>query len=487
MTSPHLAHEALVPVGAETSEDFGEKCGVFGVFAPDTNVALSTYDGLLTLKHRGQDASGQVVATDDGALHLYKQLGNVKEVFENGTALPEVLPTVGRLAIGHNRYGTMMKVPADMRWHAAQPILGEAAQFAGAYNGDVSNIHDVMTEHGFRRDEYISDTEGVMKLVDLYMAAQETPDIMGALEQVLPRLSGAFSAVFTDGQRLIGARDRNGFRPFVYGQTAEGGHVLASEVRALHEVRADFVREIRPGEIVAIDENGLQSSEFAASSPTPCFYEFAYFSKEDNILDGQKVGDVRWRFGRELAAEHPVLDADMVVGVPNSGIVAAEAYAKTLNLPYEQVILKHHKSNLRSFLANTQTERESIAANKFEYETEVIAGKKMVVIDDSVIRGTVSRILIEQLRAAGAAEVHVRVPAPEYRYSCHYGMDTGRPEELLATNRTLDEMRDFIGADSLEFLSPAGVTRAAALPFGKMCLACATGEYPSALSVNLIK
>lgn len=474
-------------MGTETSEDFGEKCGVFGVFAPDTNVALSTYEGLVTLKHRGQDASGQVVATDDGGLHLYKQLGNVKEVFENGTNLPDVLPVIGRLAIGHNRYGTMARVPSDMRWHAAQPIMGEVANFAGAYNGDVSNIHEEMALHGFDKSEYISDTEGVMKLVDMYMASQEEPDLASALGQVLPRLKGAFSAVFTDGKRLIGARDPNGFRPFVYGQTAEGGHVLASEVRALHEVRADFIREIQPGELVVIDEVGLRSANFAPATPTPCFYEYAYFSKEDNVLLGQKVGDVRWRFGRELAIEHPVEGVDMVVGVPNSGIVAAEAYAKTLNIPYEQVILKHSKSNLRSFLANTQVERESIAANKFEYEAEVIDGKKLVVIDDSVIRGTVSRVLIEQLRAAGASEIHVRVPAPEYRYSCHYGMDTGRPEELLATGRTLEEMRDFIGADSLEFLSPKGVTRAAALPFGKMCLACATGDYPSSVPVNLLK
>lgn len=473
-------------MGPEVSHDFGEKCGVFGVYAPGTNVALTTYDGLVTLKHRGQDASGQVVATEDGSLHEYKQLGNVKEVFEDGNALPRVLPVLGNLAIGHNRYGTMTRVPVEMRLHAAQPIQGEMHRFAGAYNGDVSNIHDVMARHGFDRSEYVSDTEGVMKLVDEYMSRDEQADIITALHGVLPQLEGAFSGVFTDGKSLIGARDPNGFRPFVYGTTAEGGHVIASEVRALREAKAGFVQEIAPGSMMIIDEQGVRTERFAPEASTPCSYEYFYFSKEDNIFHNKRVGDVRWQFGQELALEHPI-EADLVVGVPNSGIMAAEAYAKALDLVYEQVIVKHKDSTLRSFLANTQGERESIAAGKFVLDKELIEGKSLVVIDDSVIRGTVSRILIEQLRVAGAAEVHVRVPAPEYRFSCHYGMDTGRPEELLATGRTHDEMREFIGADSLEFLSPEGVRRAAGRKVGGMCMACATGDYPTSVPVTLLK
>lgn len=473
-------------MGPEISDDFGEKCGVFGVFAPDTNVALTTYEGLVKLKHRGQDASGQVVATEDGSLHGFKQLGNVKEVFENGEALSRVLPTLGRLAIGHNRYGTMARVPVEMRLHAAQPIQGEMNTFAGAYNGDVSNIHDLMANHGFDRSEYVSDTEGVMKLVDEYMSRDEASDLVTALHQVMPQLEGAFSAVFTDGQRLVGVRDPNGFRPFVYGATEDGRHVIASEVRALREAKAAFGGEIAPGTMMIIDEHGTKTERFAADKSTPCSYEYFYFSKEDNIFHDKRVGDVRWQFGQELALEHPK-EADLVVGVPNSGVIAAEAYAKTLDMPYEQVIVKHKDSTERSFLANSQAKREAIAAGKFVLDSEVIDGKSLVVIDDSVIRGTVSRILIEQLRAAGAAEVHVRVPAPEYRFSCHYGMDTGRPEELLATGRTLDEMREFIGADSLAFLSPEGVRRAAGRKVGGMCMACATGDYPTAVSVTLLK
>ncbi len=485
MASASLSQEALVPMGPEISEDFGEKCGVFGVFEPGTNVALTTYEGLVMLKHRGQDASGQVVVTDDGELHLYKQLGNVIEVFDEGRKLPEVLPLVGRLAIGHNRYGTMKSVPIEQRWHAAQPIMGKEDRFAGAYNGDVANIHEVMNRHGFKAGSYVSDTEAVMKLVDLYLGKGPNADLIYSLRSVLPHLEGAFSGVFTDGKRLIGARDPNGFRPFVYGKTPSGGHVMASEIRALREAGASYEREISPGEMLIIDENGAHSERFAEATPTPCSYEYFYFSKEDNILDGQKVGDVRWRFGEELAREHPI-QADLVVGVPNSGIIAAEAYAKTLGLDYSQVITERPKSK-RSFLGNTQAERELIAENKFDYYYELINGKIVVVVDDSVIRGTVSRVNIKHLFEAGAAEVHVRVPSPEYKHPCKYGMDTGRVEELLATGRSLEEMREYIGADSLEFLSPEGVSRATQRAAGKMCLACATGDYPTKVFIDLLK
>lgn len=486
MLKPALSQEALLPVGPEIAEDFGEKCGVFGVYEPGTNVALTTYEGLVKLKHRGQDASGQAVADLDGDLHLFKDLGKVTDVFEEGNKLPQVLPVLGRLAIGHNRYGTMNKVPLEQRWNAAQPIMIGDGRFAGAYNGDVSNITDVMRRHEYRDDSYVSDTEAVMKLIDLYIGTGPTGNIVDSLRAVLPQLEGAFCGVFTDGQRLIGARDPNGFRPFVYGTTASGGHVLASEIRALRQVGASFEQEVQPGSMIVIDDNGVSFEQFAKPTPTPCSYEYFYFSKEDNILDGQVVGDVRYRFGQELAMEHPV-EADLVVGVPNSGITSAEAYAKATGLMYEQLIAKNPKSDLRSFLANNQAERQTIAEGKFVIDSLLVDGKSIVVVDDSVIRGTVSKALVQMLRQAGAAEVHVRVPAPIYKYSCHYGMDTGRPEELLASGRNLQEMRNFIGADSLEFLSTDGVLRATRRAVGKLCMACSTGEYPTNIAVNLIK
>ncbi len=470
-------------------ENFGEECGVFGVFEPGTNVAETTYRGLVTLKHRGQDASGQVVVNEFGDLHLHKDLGSVIDVFDEGVALPFVLPTLGRLAIGHNRYGTMNKVDIKKRWHAAQPILIEenGFRFAGAYNGDVANIHEVMKQHDIEPDAYVSDTEAVMQLLDSYMVVHEQPDLVLALQDVLPQLQGAFSGVFTDGERLIAARDVNGFRPFVYGKTPTGGHVVASEVRALEEVGAVFTNEIEPGTIMAIDNDGVDIISYSEATHTPCSYEYFYFSKEDNIFHEQNVGDVRWRLGQELAKEHPVEDVDLVVGVPNSGIVSAEAYAKTLGLSYEQVILKNKnkQSDMRTFIANNQNEREAIARAKFYIEEDVVLGKSVAIIDDSVIRGTVTRAVIEMLRVAGAAKVHVRVPAPPYKNPCYYGMDTGRVEELLTRGRTHDEMVSFIGADSLEFLSPDGVHRAAQRQLGSLCVGCSTGVYPTDIPVSI--
>lgn len=487
MSNTSLSHEELLPDLQGSFEDFGEKCGVFAVFEPDSNVALTTYNGLYALKHRGQDAAGQVVGDEYGELFIYKDLGSVQDVFKDGEALPLLLPSIGRMAIGHNRYGTMARVPTQERWHAAQPIKGQKNNFAGAYNGDVSNIRRIMSQHEFSTDSYVSDTEGVIKLIDLYMSRSQEPTLINALHQVLPQLEGAYSGVFTDGKRIVGVRDPNGFRPFVYGQTATGGHVLASEVRALDESGAEFKYEVAPGTMIIIDEKGVHTERFAKDCSTPCMYEYFYFSKEDNIFHNQKVGDVKSRFGEELAREHPI-DADLVVGVPNSGITAAEAYAKALNLPYIQAVTKNknRESDLRSFLANNQNEREAIALAKFLIDGIEVKDKSIVVVDDSVIRGTVSRVLIQMLREAGATSVHVRVPAPIYKYSCYYGMDTGRAEELLATSRNLSEMCETIGADSLEFLSPAGVVKAVQRPMGKICIACATGEYPTEVPVTLL-
>lgn len=481
MTVPSNSHEGALPLGAETLADFGEKCAVFGVYHPNTDVAETTYQGLVMLKHRGQDASGIAVAGKDG-ISLYKDLGSVKDVFELGHKLKEVLPSIGRIAIGHNRYGTQKKLMQELRLRAAQPIRGKG--FVAAINGDISNIHPVMQNHGFGREDYVSDTDGAVKLLSSYIGTPGIPSLRPALRSVLPQLEGAFSAIFTDGENLIGARDRHGFRPYVYGRTAMGGHILSSEVRGLHGVGAEFEREIDPGEIVTINERGVFSEAFAEENTKLCMYEDIYFSKEENIFHGQKVGDVRNRLGQELANEHPMM-ADIVVGVPNSGITAAKAYAEALNLKYAQVIEKNanKEADLRSFLANCQDEREAIARAKVVIDRLGVEGKSVLVVDDSVIRGTVSKVVIQMIREAGATEVHVRVPAPMYKFACHYGMDTGRPEELLATNRTPDEMRDFIGADSLEFLSLAGVGRARRRNISSICGACATGEYPTEVSL----
>jgi amidophosphoribosyltransferase len=479
-------------------EGYGDKCGVFAVYAPGENVAEMAYKGLYAIKNRGQDAAGIDVVSEAGFIHDHKDLGRVDAVFHGGESLPVHFPEVGRLATGHVRYGTMNKLEAAKRIHAAQPLDKDGQSLdgtpfiiSGLYNGDVTNIGQVANAHDIDFAGFVSDSEGVMSLLQKYMSEQQHPDLVRALEWLLPQLEGAFSAIFTDGDDLLAARDGNGFRPFVYGKTTTESQVIASEVHALSAVQAEFNGEIEPGTICKVDEGGVKVlSRFSEAEVSPCAYEYIYFSKEDNIFHGRNIGAVREQLGLQLAKEHPYTDVDLWVGVPNSGITSAQAYADALKIPYEQVITINPEftSEKRSFIGNNQTEREAITRAKQLVDEDKVRGKRIGVSDDSIIRGTVKRALIEMLREAGATEVHVRIPSPVYEYSCKYGMDTGRREELLKYNRTLEEMRQYIGADSLEYLSPEGtrlaITGAIA---GKLCLACATGDYPTEVPVSITK
>lgn len=459
-----------------------EECGVFGVYAPGQALAELTYAGLVGLKHRGQDAAGIVVADADGSLHIHKDVGNVKEVFDEGRSLHSVLPPLGRLAIGHDRYGTMVKVSSKQR--AAQPMMGRDGDTALACNGEFANIESLLSDHGLDRANYVTDTEAAVGLIDLYRDHEPGRNMVAALRKVLTKLRGAYSLLITDGDQLAAARDPQGFRPFVRGELIDGGQVLASEVRALNAVGAAFTEEIEPGQIMVIDETGIRQEQFAAPSEKACMYEYFYFSKPDNIFHGQRVGDVRRRFGAELAMEHP-LAKGVVVGVPESGILAAEGYAAALNLPMVEGVKKERGVDLRSFLGPNQAAREAIARAKFNIDRQLVEGQDVALVDDSIIRGTISRELIRMLRENGAREIHVRVPAPQYLFSCVYGMDTGRREELLAVGRSIKQMCDYIGADSLAFLSVEGVGRGVARPLGKLCTACATGAYPTDVSVRI--
>lgn len=467
-----------------------EACGVVAVLSFNDDAVEYAHAALGELQHRGQDASGITAVDKFGQLHTYKDLGLVKDVFQNGSLLQEVLPSDAQIAIGHDRYGTMTSVTDKLR--AAQPLGDE--ECAIAHNGHFSNIDRVLAEAGFEPSDYVSDSEGLLLLLKQHMSRSGDKDLANALRRVLPRLQGAFSITATDGERIIGVRDPNGFRPLAIGRLAnESGYAFASETPALERIGAKFEREVGPGEMVIIDPFGATSEQLVPANESLCLYEFIYFSGPENVFGGQRVGDVRLRLGQELAREHPVIgsgdDDDIetiVVGVPKSGLISAEGYAEGINAPLIPAIKRNDKEEVpRTFILSTQEAREEAASRKYLVDAAQVKGKRCVIADDSIIHGTTFKQLVKQLREAGAAEIHVRIPAPPYRFPCFFGMDTGDRDELIAANLDIAGLKDYFNVDSIEYLSVEGVQRAVARPIGSVCMACCTGDYPIPIPVTL--
>ena len=462
-----------------------EACGVFGVYAPGEQVAFLTFDGLYALQHRGQESAGMAVS-DGSTVTVVKDMGLVTNVFDHRT----LAPLVGHLAIGHTRYSTT----GSSTWHNAQPVYrstGEAG-FALGHNGNLTNTPELVIEAGMLPGVVTSDSDVVGELIArVYPADQDGRsdgrDLESALVQVLPRLEGAFSFVLMDAAHLIGVRDPNGFRPLCLGRL-DTGWVLASETPALDVIGAHFVREIDPGEMVVIDATGCRSVyPFPPErvQPTFCIFEFVYMARPDSQLYGKEVHGARRRMGELLAAQAPV-EADMVMGVPDSGVPAAEGYASRSGITYGQGLVKNRYIG-RTFIAPSQEARARGVRRKLNPLKENVAGKRLVVVEDSIVRGTTMRAMVRMLREAGAREVHVRVASPPYKWPCFYGIDTGTRAELLAANMTLGEMQEYLGVDSLAYLSLENLQRAIAAPGAGFCAACLTGEYPTEVPVNLSK
>jgi amidophosphoribosyltransferase len=466
----------LAVVSGHDGETPGHECGVFAAYAPGQPAAHLVYLGLYALQHRGQESAGMALS-DGETVTVVKDMGLVSNVFDDRT----LAALTGHLGIGHVRYSTT----GSSTWGNAQPFYRDVGDhaFALAHNGNLVNTEELAAEAGMLPGTACSDSDIVAELIAAELAKdpQRSSDgraLERALGAVLPRLEGAFSFVLMDEGHVIGVRDPRGFWPLVLGKL-DNGWVLASETPALDVVGAHFVRELSPGEMVVIDATGCRSvAPFDEGSIDPrlCLFEYVYFSRPDGRLYGNSVHAARVRMGEELATQAPV-DADMVMGVPESGLPAAEGFARRSGIPYGQGLVKNRYIG-RTFIAPNQAMRALGVRMKLNPLRDNIAGKRLVVVDDSVVRGTTTRALVSMLREVGAKEVHLRVSSPPYRWPCYYGMDTGTQGELIAANLTVEEIREYLNVDTLAYISLEGLVRSTGTAGAGFCTACLTGEYP---------
>ena len=451
-----------------------EACGIFGVYAPHLDVARLTFYGLYALQHRGQESAG-ICTSDGGRLRLRTGMGLVSQVFDEQA----LTPLHGKAAIGHTRYSTT----GSSRARNAQPLLlqGPEGEVALGHNGNIVNAEQI--RDSMERDGHEFHTSTDSEVIGKYLLA--TSGSWGErFAQMMRTFSGAFALVLLTSDRLMAARDPRGVRPLCLG-TIDGGYVVASESCALDHIGAEFVRSIAPGELITIDANGIKSEQVSsAESPAGCVFEHIYFARPDSKLDGTLVYTSRIAMGEELAREEPA-DADLVIGVPDSATAAAVGYARASGIPYAEGLVKNRYVG-RTFIQPDQRLRELGVSLKFNPLREVIEGKRLVVVDDSIVRGTTTPRVVQLLRAAGATEVHLRICAPPIRHACYYGVDMATRGELIAADRTIAEVGAHVGADSLGHLSVAGLIRAIGLG-DRHCLACFTGDYPVPVQLEMDK
>ena len=453
-----------------------EECGVFGIFQRSDAAALVAL-GLHALQHRGQEAAG-IVSHDGAQFHVERHAGLIGDTFTKQSVI-ERLP--GSAAIGHTRYATT----GGGGLRNVQPFFAElsAGGFAVAHNGNITNAMTVQRELQRRGSIFssTSDTETILHLV----ATSAARLFVDKLVDALSRLEGAFSLVGLAANKMVGVRDPLGIRPLVLGDL-DGAMILASETCALDIIGATFVRDIEPGELVMIDENGLESVfPFQARRPRFCIFEYVYFARPDSNVEGRNVYEIRKNIGSELARESQC-DADIVVPVPDSGVPAAIGYAQEANLPFELGIIRNHYVG-RTFIQPSDSIRHMGVKLKHNANRHMIEGKRVVLVDDSIVRGTTSQKIVQMVREAGAAEVHMRIASPPTRGACYYGVDTPETEKLLASRMTVEEMADHIKVDSLAFISIDGLYRATNEPsrnklVPQFCDACFTGDYPTSLT-----
>lgn len=447
-----------------------EECGVFGIFARGEDVAKLTYYALYALQHRGQESAGIAVADGD-SVFVVKDLGLVSQVFDeaNLASLP------GHIAIGHTRYSTT----GSNHWENAQPIHKsfDSITFAVAHNGNLVNsrqLHDEMDAQGAVFSS-TSDTEIVAEMISRSTA----PTIEEAIAEVAPKLEGAFSMVFLTEDKLIALRDAHGFRPLTLGQIGDN-YVLASETCGLDIIGAKAIRDIEPGEMVVVDDDGLRSTQAIPSHRRAfCIFEHIYFSRPDSILEGKTLYNVRKMMGMKLAEEAPA-DADIVIPIPDSGTSAAIGYAERSGIPFGEGMIKNRYIG-RTFIQPSQSIRKMGVRIKLNPLREVIEGKRLVVVDDSIVRGNTSKKIIKILRDAGAREIHMRISSPPIMWPCFYGIDTPSDIELIASTKTVEEIAEFINVDSLAYLSLESVVAAAGGDYEDYCCACFDGHYPTVL------
>ena len=449
-------------MGAESPKD---ECGLFGIWAPGEEVARLTYFGLFAQQHRGQESAG--IAVSDGTnVLVYKDLGLVSQVFNEAT-----LTTLhGDQAIGHTRYSTT----GSNTWDNAQPVFKTDGMHSVAlgHNGNLVNTHELAEVAG-KRGAATTDTD---ILTTLLADGMSEGGLEASAMRILPTLAGAFSLVLMDERSVFAARDPLGIRPLSIGRLPNG-FCVASETCALDIVGATLVRDVEPGELIRIDDRGLHSVRFAESPRAAlCIFEFVYLARPDSRLRGTTVYEARREMGRLLAQESPA-EADMVIGVPQTGHSAAQGYAEASGIPYGDGLIKNTYVG-RTFIQPSQSLRERGVKLKLNPLPDSIRGKRLVVIDDSIVRGTTQQQVVQMLREAGATEVHIRITCPPIKWPCFYGIDMPTRQELVASDLSVEEIRAFVGADSLGYLSLDGLVRASGSPKGDSCRACFDGEYP---------
>ncbi|RKS79770.1 amidophosphoribosyltransferase [Actinomadura pelletieri DSM 43383] len=447
-----------------------DACGVFGVWVPPdqasrAEVSKLTYYGLYALQHRGQESAG-IAVSDGSRIVVFKDMGLVAQVFDES-----VLNTLrGHIAVGHCRYSTT----GSSTWENAQPTFrsSDAGGLALVHNGNLINTPELAERLEPGVLTATTDTEVLTAL----LATHGDGGTLAAARQILPVTRGAFSLAFMDEGTLYAARDPEGIRPLVLGALEDHGWVVASETAGLDIVGARFVREIEPGELVAIDGAGVRSERFAEARPKGCLFEYVYLARPDTTIAGRSVQATRVEVGRRLAREHPV-EADMVIPTPESGTPAAIGYAEASGIPYGQGLVKNSYVG-RTFIQPSQTIRQLGIRLKLNPLREAIEGKRLIVVDDSIVRGNTQRAIVAMLRDAGAAEVHVRISSPPVSWPCFYGIDFATRAELIAGNLSVEEIRDSIGADSLGFISLDELISASHIAKDNLCRACFDGVYP---------
>jgi len=451
-------------------------CGVFGIRAPERDVARVTFFGLFALQHRGQESAG-IAVSDHGRLTVLRDMGLVTQVFDE----QKLRGLHGDTAIGHTRYSTT----GSTLWANAQPLIqrGRGRTVALGHNGNLVNageIRDELAADGITLAT-TSDTELIAALI-----ANDPAPVEDAVAGAMARLEGAYSVVGLTNGTLIGFRDRHGFRPLCLGRGEHGEWMLASETCALDLVGAELERELAPGELVLIDEDGVRSRQAVepAEHSALCIFEFFYLARPDTRLDGVEVHGARVRMGERLAEEAPV-EADLVLPIPDSGTPAAIGFARALGLPFSEGLIKNRYVQ-RTFIQPDQELRRQGIKLKYHPVAEV-AGKRVVAVDDSIVRGNTTREIVRMLFDAGAAEVHLRVSSPPVIGQCFYGIDLADPAEMIASTRTVEEVREHVGATSLAYLSHDGLVEATRRPASALCRACLTGEYPTEVPAEAAK
>ncbi|PKB84318.1 MAG: amidophosphoribosyltransferase [SAR202 cluster bacterium MP-NPac-SRR3961935-G1] len=466
------------PFGRVPFDHPKEECGVIGVFTPEGDASRLAFFGLFALQHRGQESAGIAAANGENVV-VHADMGLVTQIFRE----PDFYPLVGDMAIGHTRYSTS----GSSELCNAQPLLveGEHGQIAVANNGNIINALQLKEQLQDRWNCTFNST------TDTEVIAQMLAHAVGAtweerVFQCMRQLEGAYSLVIQTKDTMIAARDPLGIRPLCLGQL-NGGWIVASESCALDHLGAEYLRDVEPGEVIIVDSNGLHTAIWSGGTGRRalCVFELIYFARPDSIMDGKLVHSARQQLGAQLAREHPV-EADLVIGIPDSSTAAAVGYAQESGIPYSEGLIKNRYVG-RTFIEPEQRLRDLGVRQKFNPLVEVIQGKRLVVVDDSIVRGTTTPHVVNLLRKAGAKEVHMRVCAPPIKHPCFMGVDMATSEELLAANNSLEEIRELVGADSLGYLTVKGLLKVVGGTDGGFCDACFTGNYPVPVQLELSK